>query len=46
MASHVVVVDSRARRATVKTNPGKYLNDILDEACQKLGLDSSQYGLR
>ena len=46
MASHVVVIDSTARRATVKVTPGKYLSDVLDEACKKLGLNASQYGLK
>ncbi|KAL4755274.1 hypothetical protein BDW72DRAFT_56860 [Aspergillus terricola var. indicus] len=46
MSSHVVVLDSTARRATIKTTPGKYLTDILQDACNKLGLDASQYGLK
>lgn len=46
MSSHVVVLDSTARRATVKTNPSKPLTDILHEACSKLGHDSSQHGLK
>ncbi|KAI9368065.1 GLUT4 regulating protein TUG-domain-containing protein [Aspergillus egyptiacus] len=46
MSSHVVVLDSTARRATIKTTPGKYLADILQEACTKLGLNASQYGLK
>ncbi|RHZ58852.1 putative UBX domain protein [Aspergillus thermomutatus] len=46
MSSHVVVLDSTARRATIKTTPGKHLTDILQEACAKLGLDASQYGLK
>ncbi|KAL4775526.1 GLUT4 regulating protein TUG-domain-containing protein [Aspergillus nidulans var. acristatus] len=46
MSSHVVVLDSTARRATIKTTPGKYLTDILQEACKKFGLDASQYGLK
>jgi tether containing UBX domain for GLUT4 len=46
MASHVVVIDTTARRVTVKTTPGKYLSDVLDEACAKLGLDASLYGLK
>ncbi|KAL4878521.1 GLUT4 regulating protein TUG-domain-containing protein [Aspergillus karnatakaensis] len=46
MSSHVVVLDSSARRATIKTTPGKYLTDVLQEACRKLGLDASQYGLK
>jgi hypothetical protein len=46
MSSHVVVLDATARRATIKTTPGKYLTDILQEACKKLGLDANQYGLK
>ncbi|KAI9930899.1 hypothetical protein ASPWEDRAFT_34603 [Aspergillus wentii DTO 134E9] len=46
MSSHVVVIDSTARRATVKTTPGKHLTDVLQEACTKLGVDASQYGLK
>ncbi|GIK03631.1 hypothetical protein Aspvir_007704 [Aspergillus viridinutans] len=46
MSSHVVVLDSTARRATIKTTPGKHLTDILQEACAKLGLNASQYGLK
>ncbi|KAI9839613.1 MAG: hypothetical protein M1819_002239 [Sarea resinae] len=46
MSSHVVVIDSSARRTVVKTSPGKFLSDVLQEACARLGLDSSQYGLK
>ncbi|BCR92006.1 putative UBX domain protein [Aspergillus chevalieri] len=46
MSSHVVVIDSTARRATIKTTPGKYLTDVLQEACAKLGADPSQCGLK
>ncbi|KAL4964738.1 putative UBX domain protein [Aspergillus stella-maris] len=46
MSSHVVVLDSSARRATIKTTPGKYLTDVLQEACKKLGVNPSQYGLK
>ncbi|KAE8373464.1 GLUT4 regulating protein TUG-domain-containing protein [Aspergillus bertholletiae] len=46
MSAHVVVLDSTARRATIKTTPGKYLTDVLQEACVKLGADASQYGLK
>ncbi|KAI9821593.1 MAG: hypothetical protein M1832_003267 [Thelocarpon impressellum] len=46
MASHVVVIDSTARRAVVKVTPGKYLSDVLQEACKKLGLTASLYGLK
>ncbi|OKL62257.1 hypothetical protein UA08_02810 [Talaromyces atroroseus] len=46
MSSHVVVIDSTARRAVIKTNPSKPLADVLQEACSKLGLNASQYGLK
>jgi len=46
MASHVVVLDSSARRALIKTTPTKYLSDVLEEACGKLGLDPSRHGLK
>ncbi|KAL4890895.1 GLUT4 regulating protein TUG-domain-containing protein [Aspergillus ambiguus] len=46
MSSHVVVLDSTARRATIKTTPGKYLTDVLQEACRKLGVDPNQHGLK
>ncbi|KLJ12764.1 hypothetical protein EMPG_12246 [Blastomyces silverae] len=46
MASHVVVIDSAARRATVKVTPTKHLTEVLSEACSKLGLDARQYGLK
>lgn len=46
MSSHVVVIDSTARRATIKTTPGKYLTDVLQEACAKLGAEPSQCGLK
>ncbi|KAK5076804.1 hypothetical protein LTS08_005974 [Lithohypha guttulata] len=47
MATNVVVIDSTARRAIIKTNPGMYLSDVLQQASQKLGIpDASQYGLR
>ncbi|KAJ5647151.1 hypothetical protein N7490_003523 [Penicillium lividum] len=46
MSAHVVVIDATAKRATIKTTPAKYLTDILQEACLKLGYNSSQYGLK
>lgn len=46
MSSHVVILDSSARRATIKTLPGSHLSEVLQQACTKLGLDASQYGLR
>lgn len=46
MASHVVVIDSTARRAVVKVSPSKHLSDVLEEACGKLGTSASQSGLK
>ncbi len=46
MASHVVVIDATARRAQIKTTPGKHLSEILEEACAKLGISGIQYGLK
>ncbi|KZF24616.1 putative UBX domain protein [Xylona heveae TC161] len=46
MSSHVVVIDSSARRAVVKVTPGKFLTDVLHEACTKFGVDSNQYTLK
>ena len=47
MASHVVVIDSTARRAQIKTTPGKPLSEVLEEACGKLGFNkASNYGLK
>ncbi|MCJ1380998.1 hypothetical protein MMC17_004107 [Xylographa soralifera] len=46
MASNLVVISSTAHRAVIKTTPGKFLNDVLEEACAKLGLDASLHGLK
>jgi tether containing UBX domain for GLUT4 len=46
MASNVVVIDSSARRATIKTTPGKYMNEVLQEACRKLGYNADNFGLK
>ncbi|KAI1000963.1 hypothetical protein K3495_g7236 [Podosphaera aphanis] len=46
MASHVVVIDTSFRRATVKVTPAKYLTDILEEACHKFGLEDKLYSLK
>ncbi|KAF2456721.1 GLUT4 regulating protein TUG-domain-containing protein [Lineolata rhizophorae] len=47
MASHVVVIDANARRHTVRTSPGTYLQDVLAEACSKTGgLSPDHYALK
>ncbi|KAI9776353.1 MAG: hypothetical protein M1839_000433 [Geoglossum umbratile] len=45
-SSHVVVIDPRARRVTVKVTPARFLSDVLKEACAKLGLEAGQYTLK
>ncbi|TVY47015.1 Tether containing UBX domain for GLUT4 [Lachnellula occidentalis] len=44
--SHVVVIDTSFRRHNIKVTPGKYMTDILEEACKKFGIKSSNYGLK
>ncbi|KAK2734727.1 ubx domain protein [Colletotrichum kahawae] len=46
MSSHVVVIGSDLRRATVKVSPGTYMTDVLQEACKKLNLSSDKYLLK
>ena len=46
MASHVVVVDSTARRVKIPTTPGKQLTDVLQEACVKLKYNPASHGLK
>lgn len=46
MASHVVVIDSALKRAQIKVTPQKYLSDVLEEACSKLGHKPEQYTLK
>jgi len=46
MSAHVVVIDSVARRHTIKTTPTKHLTDVVQEVCEKLKLNPSQYGLK
>ncbi|KAF9879076.1 UBX domain-containing protein [Colletotrichum karsti] len=44
--SHVVVIGTDLRRATVKVSPGTYMTDVLQEACKKLNLSSDKYLLK
>lgn len=46
MSSHVVVIATDLRRATVKVTPLTYMIDVLDEACRKLNLTSDKYLLK
>ncbi|KAG8624202.1 hypothetical protein KVT40_009178 [Elsinoe batatas] len=45
MAAHVFVIDSSARRQQIKTTPGTYLRDVLEEACKRFGKDPEQFVL-
>lgn len=46
MMSHVVVFNSYARTVKIQTTPVKYLTEVRDEACQKLGVNKDQYTLK
>jgi tether containing UBX domain for GLUT4 len=46
MASHVTVIATDLRRATVKVTPATYMTDVLQEACKKLNLTSDRYLLK
>ncbi|KAM3562307.1 hypothetical protein MY1884_001905 [Beauveria asiatica] len=46
MSTHVVVIASDLRRATIKVTPGTYLIDVLQEACKKLSISSDKYILK
>ncbi|KAI9668244.1 MAG: hypothetical protein M1821_001064 [Bathelium mastoideum] len=46
MASHVFVIDSSARRTQIKTSPGTYLREVLEQACKSKGFDADQYELK
>ena len=46
MASHVFVVDSSFKRTQIKATPGKYLREILEEACKSRKLSPEEYTLK
>lgn len=46
MASSVYVVDSSFKRTQIKVTPGKYLRDILEEACASRKLSPEAYTLK
>lgn len=46
MASHVFVVDSGLKRTQIKVAPGKYLREVLEEACKSRKLDPESYTLK
>jgi tether containing UBX domain for GLUT4 len=46
MSAHVEVISTDFRRAKVTVTSGKFLVDVLDEACKKLKLSSDKYLLK
>lgn len=46
MASHVFVLDSSFKRTQVKVTPGKYLREVLEEACKSRKLKPDEYTLK
>ncbi|GAB7359374.1 hypothetical protein MBLNU230_g6025t1 [Neophaeotheca triangularis] len=46
MASHVYVLDSSLKRTQVKVTPGKFLREILEEACAARKWSADQYTLK
>ena len=46
MASHVFVVDSSFKRTQIKVTPGKYLREVLEEACKSRKLSPEEYTLK
>ena len=46
MASHVFVVDSGFKRTQIKVTPGRYLREVLEEACKSRKLDPESYTLK
>ncbi|KAI1385056.1 putative UBX domain protein [Hypoxylon trugodes] len=46
MATNVKVVGTDLKQVTIKVNPGTYLTDILEQACEKLKADPSKFLLK
>ena len=45
-STHVFVVDSSFKRTHIKVTPGKYLREVLEEACKARKLDPESYTLK
>ncbi|KAI0846815.1 GLUT4 regulating protein TUG-domain-containing protein [Daldinia vernicosa] len=43
MATNVKVVGTDLKQVTIKVNPGTYLTDVLEQACEKLKVPSNKY---
>ena len=46
MASHVFVIDSSFKRTQVKVTPGKYLREVLEDACKSRKLNPEEHTLK
>lgn len=46
MATSVYVVDSSFKRTQIKVTPGKYLREVLEEACKTRKLNPEEYALK
>ena len=46
MASSVFVVDASFKRTQIKVTPGKYLREVLEEACKSRKLNPEEYALK
>ncbi|KAI1382098.1 putative UBX domain protein [Hypoxylon crocopeplum] len=46
MATNVKVVGTDLKQVTIKVNPGTYLTDVLEQACEKLRVPSNKYLLK
>ncbi|KAH8657433.1 UBX domain protein [Tricladium varicosporioides] len=46
MAAHVKVIDTSFRQHTVKVTPGKYMTEVLEEACKKFGINPNNYSIK
>lgn len=44
--SHVTVFNSSAKSVRIPTTPTKYLTEVRDEACRKLGMSKDKYTLK
>ena len=46
MAAQVTVINTSFQRTIVKVTPGKYISDVMEEACKVWNLDASKYTLK
>ncbi|KAH6671223.1 GLUT4 regulating protein TUG-domain-containing protein [Halenospora varia] len=46
MAAHVKVIDTSFRQHTIKVTPGKYMTEVLEEACKKFGINPNNYSIK